>query len=322
MRRRAFLALIGSAAFTPSVLGQEVGRTYRVGVLSQVARGVQTFRALVLPELARHGFVEGTNLSVTYRSGTDPELPRLAEELLGYSPDAIFAIATPAARAMRQATSTVPIVLFGGEDAVSEGLAGTLSRPGGNVTGVVILSTSLNPKRIELLQEIRPTMRRVGVLLFSRSPVFRELEDEVQAAAAKAGLEPIVAFAAGREDYPSAFRLMKDRGAQALVIGANAQFFADTELLLGLAQEAGLPTACEWAVMAQLGCLVGYGPDRQLLYRTAAGKLVHVLQGISPSNIPIERPAFFKFAVNLRTAQSLGLEVPISTLARADEVIE
>jgi putative ABC transport system substrate-binding protein len=322
MRRRAFLGLLGSAAFASLASGQETGRVYRIGVLAQVERAFETIRAIVLPELARHGFVEGVNLSVIYRTGAASELPRLAQELLDQSPDVVFAIATLAARAMHQSTRTVPIVLFGGEDAISEGLAGTLSRPGGNVTGVVILATSLDAKRIELLHETVPKLQRIGILLFNRSPIIAELEQEVRQAAVSAGLDPIITRAAGREDYAAAFQTFKDHKAQALLIGANAQFFADMKLLLSFARELALPTACEWAEMARQGCLLGYGPDRDKLYRVAAGKLVQVLQGIEPSRIPIERPGFFEFAVNLRIARSLGIEVPVSTLARADEVIE
>jgi putative tryptophan/tyrosine transport system substrate-binding protein len=322
MRRRAVLALLGSAAFAPAVLGQEAGRVYRLGVLSQSGGILNVFRSVALPELAKQGFVEGVNLSVAYRAGADLELPHLARELLDSSPDALFAVGTLAARAIRQNTSTVPTVLFGGEDAISEGLAGTLSRPGGNVTGVAILSTSLHGKRIELLHEVIPKMQRIAVLLFSRSTVLHELENEIRAAAANVGLDLIIALAAGRADYAAAFQTIKDYGAQALVIGANPQFSADVEFLLALAREAALPTACEWASMARQGCLVGYGPNREMLYRTAAGKLVQILQGVPPSSIPIERPAFFELAVNLQVARSLGIKMPVSTLARADEVIE
>ena len=129
-------------------------------------------------------------------------------------------------------------------------------------------------------------------------------------------------LAAGRDDYAAAFRTFKERGAQALLIGANAQFFADMKLLLGYAKELALPTACEWAEMARQGCLLGYGPDREMLYGAATRQLVQVLQGVAPSHIPIERPGFFEFAVNVQTARSFGIEVPVSILARADEVIE
>ena len=322
MKRRAFLALLGGAGFVCRAVGQETERVYRLGVLSPIARAFEVFRARSLPELARHGFVEGANLSVVYRSGAEPELPRLAHELLDYSPDAILAIAVSAARTIRQTTSTIPTVLYGGEDAISEGLAGTLSRPGGNVTGVVILATSLNGKRIQLLHEVIPTMRRVAVLLFSRSPVLEEQQRDVQAAAADAGLDLVIALAEGPADYGAAFRHIRESGAQALVIGANAQFYANAELLLDHAREAGLPTACEWANMAQLGCLLGYGPNRDILYRTVGQKLAQVLQGVPPASIPIERPAIFELAVNLKAARSLGIEVPSSILASADEVIE
>jgi putative tryptophan/tyrosine transport system substrate-binding protein len=324
MRRRVFLSLITAAALSTPVFGQTPGKVYRLGVLSQVSRSWQATRSIVLPELARSGFIEGTNLIVDFRTGEVEGLPRLAREMVNQSPDAILAIAPAAARAARQTTNTIPIVLYGGQDAIAEGLAMSLSRPGGNVTGVVILTTQLDTKRLQMLHQAIPAARRIALLQHSPSTIRTraETEQEVRSLATNLGIEVFVLQAAGPEEYPAAFASMKASGAQALVIGANASFFANTDKLIALALEARLPTICEWAEMAKEGCLIGYGPDREKLYRVAAGKLAHILQGVPPASIPIEQPTFFALALNLRTARALGVDLPPDLTAIADQVFD
>jgi putative ABC transport system substrate-binding protein len=237
-------------------------------------------------------------------------------------PDAILTVATPSGRAAREATSTIPIVVFGGEDAVSEGLVQSVSRPGGNITGVVILSKTLDAKRLELLHEAVPAARRIAILLYPYSPILAEEEKQFRLAALSAGVEALFFQAAGPDEYPAAFAAMKAAGAQALIIGAYPTFFSHIEMLTTLALQAQLPTACEWASMAGQGCLVGYGPDRKKLYQVTSRQLAQVLQGTSPDKIPVEQPAVFEFAINLRIARALGVAMPQDLGIRADEVIE
>jgi putative tryptophan/tyrosine transport system substrate-binding protein len=187
---------------------------------------------------------------------------------------------------------------------------------------VVILGASLEAKRLQLLRDAVPATKRIAVLLYSKAPIRTEAEREVRRAAHEIGVDVLVFDAAGPPDYPAAFEAMKRGGAEGLVIGANASFFADQHLLFDLARQARLPTVCEWAEMARQGCMIGYGPDRVRLYRIAAGKLAEVLRGASPATIPVERPALFEFAVNLQTARTLGLDLAPAFVARADEVIE
>jgi putative ABC transport system substrate-binding protein len=321
VRHRKFLGALVIAALCSPAHGQTSGKVYRVGVLAQIQGHNRTIREVLIPELARLGFVEGANLAFDYRAGVD-ELPRVARDLAGGSPDAILAIASLATRAAQQASSKIPIVFFGGQDAIQEGFAESLSRPGGNITGVVILGASLEAKRLQLLHDALPTAKRIAVLLYSKSPTRAEAEREVRFAAQNMGVDLLVLDAVGPAEYGAAFEAMKRGGAEALLIGANASFFADQDLLIGFAQEARLPTVCEWAEMARQGCTIGYGPDRVKLYQIAAGKLAQVLRGDPPATIPIETPAVFEFAVNLRAARGLGIELPPSLVARADEVIE
>jgi putative ABC transport system substrate-binding protein len=276
----------------------------------------------VLPELAKFGFVEGANLVTEIRVGDVKVLPQTAREMVNQGPDAILTIATPSGRAVRQATGTIPIIHFGGEDAVSEGLVQSVPQPGGNITGVVILSKTLDGKRLELLLDAVPGVKRIAILLYPFSPIVAEEEQPFRAVAASAGVEPLVFQTTAPDDYPAAFAAMQAAGAQAVIIGANPTFFAHTEMLTALALQARLPTVCEWASMARQGCLIGYGPDRAKLYQVAARQLVQVLQGVRPEKIPVERPAIFELALSLRTAQALGLDLPQGLIARADEVIE
>ena len=321
MRRRQVLGLIAGAILCSPSRAQTVVKLRRIGVLAQSEQGLRTIRSVVIPELARLGFREGVNLEVEYRVGVD-ELPRLAREMVDWQPDVIFAIASLATRAVQQASSTVPVVFFGGQDAIQEGLADSLSRPGRNITGVVILGASLEAKRLQLLRDALPATKRVAALLYSKAPFRSEAEREVRRAADEMGIDLLVIDAAGPADYVAAFDAMKRASVEALLIGANASFFADQHMLIDLARQARLATVCEWAEMARQGCMIGYGPDRLRLYQIAAGKLAQVLRGESPATIPIERPALFEFAVNLRTARDLGVDVGPSFVARADEVIE
>jgi putative tryptophan/tyrosine transport system substrate-binding protein len=320
--RLALVSLLAVAALCMPVQGQSQGKIYRLSVLTQADISVRSVRTFVLPELAKLGFVDGSNLITDIRVGDVKALPQLAREMVDQAPDAILTVATPSGRAAREATSTVPIVVFGGEDAVSEGLVQSVSRPGGNITGVVILSKTLDAKRLELLHEAVPAARRIAILLYSYSPILAEEEKQFRSAAAGAGVETLFFQAAGPDEYPAAFAAMKAAGAQALIIGAYPTFFSHIEMLTTLALQAQLPTACEWASMAGQGCLVGYGPDRKKLYQVTSRQLAQVLQGTSPDKIPVEQPAVFEFAINLRIARALGVAMPQDLGIRADEVIE
>jgi putative ABC transport system substrate-binding protein len=297
-------------------------KVYRLGELG-TATSLGITRAETLPELAKLGFSEGRNLFVDERAGDAPAtLPALARELLLGKPDAIIAIGHDAIRAMRDATHAVPIVMFG---TPPEGdFAGSLARPVGNVTGVVILATLLDGKRLDLLHEAVPAARRVAALTLP-PPWSSTREDSVQAmraVAANAEAELLVFDAAGPDDYAAAFAAMRSAGAEALVIGPNPYFNRDAGLLARHALAAGLPTICEWDDMAKSGCLLGYGPDRVELRRRVAHYVARIFHGVAPGELPIETPTRFVLAINLKTAEALGLTILPSLLARADEVIE
>jgi putative ABC transport system substrate-binding protein len=323
-RREILLALLGAAALARSAAAQNARKVYRLGVLAQSSRWMEEVgRTLIVPELARQGFVEGNNLVIDFLGGPDEDLPRLAGEIVDRAPDAILTVAAPPTRAVQTRTSTVPIVLYGGQDAVVEGFAETLARPGRNVTGVVIMSVQLESKRLQLLHEAVPAIRRVAALLYGGDEPLRTRQtEELQRTAAALGLELQILAVRAPDDFAPAFAAMVASGAEALLIGANARLFSYRRELLDRALATRLPTVCEWGSMARDGCLLGYGPDRESLYRNAATKLARLFRGAVPADLPIEQPALFTFVVNLRTARTLGLELPPAFVARADEVIE
>lgn len=315
----AVLMLLTLAVAMPAP-AQSPNRVYRLGHLAASALGEQFSRELLIPELAKLGFVEGRNLLVEWRVANAAGQPERMRELLATQVDAVVALG-PAVIAASAATRTVPIVGFG-TDTVELGLAASFARPGGNVTGIVILGGELDAKRLDLLRDALPGRRRVAALLSSTSPASRWSERDLRAVAASTGMELLAFSVAAPADYPAAFAAMRAAGAEALVIGASPALNNDMTSLAALALEARLPTICEWARNAHEGCLIGYGPERLALLRRNANQLASIFRGTAPGEIPIEQPSVFELAVNLKTARALGLDLPAALLARADEVIE
>ena len=245
----------------------------------------------------------------------------LVRELLRATPDAMIAAGPDAARAAREATSTVPIVVLG-PDPVRYGWAASFAHPGGNITGIVMLSVELDGKRLDLLHEAVLAAHRIAVLLMPSAPARQPSEREMRSVASSDEVDLLTFEATGPEDYPRAFAAMRAAEAQGLVITANPTFYRDAQLLLQQAFEVGLPTICEWGEMARSGCMIGYGPSRSELRRRLAHYIAHIFQGAAPGDLPIEQPTHYEFIVNLKTAKALGVTLPPSILARADEVIE
>ena len=318
MKRLLIFLLALAAPLIAPAAGEKV---YRLAELEPTAASLELTHSLTLPELAKLGFSEGRNLVLDARVGDAAAMAGMARELVLADPDAIIAVGPDATRAARQATTTVPLVVFG-PDPVRSGWATSLAHPGGNVTGVTMLAVELDGKRLDLLHEAVPAARRVAALLMPSVPGQQPSEREMRDVAASDGVDLLIFDATGPEDYRTAFAAMRAVAAQGLVIMANPTFYRDAALLARLAIEAGLPTVCEWAEMAQSGCLLGYGPNRPEMRRRLAHFVAHIFQGAAPGDLPIEQPTHYEFVVNLKTAEALGLTVPRSILARADEVIE
>jgi putative ABC transport system substrate-binding protein len=245
------------------------GKVYRLGTLG-ITPAPQS-QGVMLQELARLGFSEGRNLVLDRRVSEVAALPDLAREMVVARPNAIYVSGTDALWAASAATNSVPIVQFG-PDPVRLGLAASFGRPGRNITGVAILGAELNGKRLSLLLEAVAGARRIAAL-FPPSGMRQTNEQEMRAVAAQSHVELLAFDAAGPEDYPAVFARMRAAEVQALVLMTNPVFHHDVALIGPLAVEAGLPMVCEWAEMAQYGCLIGYGPrsgvepHRSALYR-------------------------------------------------------
>src|SRR3954470_13477475 len=323
MRRRTFVAglLTWGAA---KARAQAPGRMYRLGVLGPGDASswlVSPMKTITLAKLAEYGFAEGDNLQVQVRYGSSDALTELARELVATGPDVIVAVSRSAILAARRATSTVPIVMsFIGEDPVAAGLAANIAKPGGNVTGLIMLAPELDAKRLELLREAIPDAQRIAVLISNRAE-----EDQKKAAmetlARRLGVE-LRFFPISGPKYGAAFKSMSAWGAQALAVGSAPELFRDATEIARMAVDERLPTVCEWREMATAGCLLGYGPNLVEMRHRTADYVVRILNGAVPGDLPIEGPTRFEFAVNARTAQQIGVVLRPSILLRADEVIE
>jgi putative ABC transport system substrate-binding protein len=317
------LVLLWSIAFGSAASAQPTPeRTYRVGVISISASSIELFRRFAVPELAKRGFVEGRNLTLETRFGEPHDIPELARDLVGTKPDVVVAVSTPVIRAVASASSHIPIVAaFFGSDPVAEGMAVSLAKPGGHITGVAMLAEALDAKRFGILSESLPAIRKVAVLA-GRPPRHDANIKAVAAAAQKLGIELKIVEADSPAEYPGAFEKMRAAEVQGLVIVSAPDFSRDGAILAEAARVARLPTICEWREMADSGCLMAYGPLKEELTRRAAAYVVQILRGVPPGDLPIETPTHFEFVLNLKIATELGVRLQPATLIRADEVIE
>ena len=323
MRRRDFIAALGGAIIWPlEIRAQQAGKIHRLGVLSPSSASVASIRAVTVPELAKAGFVEGQNLFVDVRVGSAAQMTELARALVGSNPDAVIAVSDVAIVALKAASSSVPTVMsFGTGDPVAAGFAASVTRPGGNITGVTMSAPETNTKRLTLLHEAIPKARKIAALTVEARR-YEAILTQMRVQGASAGIELLTFFAETASAYPSAFAAMKSAGAEALAIVSAPEFNRDAEILAALAVEARLPAVCEWSHMAAQGCLFGYGPNQTELRRRTADYVVRIFRGTPPAEIPIEGPTRFSFTINLKVAERLGIELPTGILLRADEVIE
>jgi putative tryptophan/tyrosine transport system substrate-binding protein len=323
MKRRAFIAGLGAAAAWPlTVRAQQRERVWRLGVLTPGVTVLEALRAIILPELAKQGFVQGRNLVVDVKLGAVEALPQLARELAATAPDVIIAVGGGAIRAVLAATTTTPIVgAFIGEDPVAAGFAASLARPGGTVTGVVMLAPELDAKRLDVLHDAVPGASLIAALAVDANrdaPNITAMQEQAR----RAGLQLRTFYAAAPQGFSAAFRSMSDAGVQAVAIVSAPELAGNAGTVAGLAIEARLPTICEWPWMAKRGCLIGYGPIYAELHSRTADYVSRILHGASAGNLPMEQPTHFSFTINTKTARSIGLELPPGVLVRADEVIE
>jgi putative tryptophan/tyrosine transport system substrate-binding protein len=324
MRRRDFITLIGAtAALVPlAARAQEKGRTYRLGDLHVFPRNAPWYVAL-FDELQRLGFIEGQNLSVD-EQGYGLRVEQLAEhasELVKAQVDVILTGGDPAVRAAQQATATIPILAFT-DDLVGSGLANSLAKPGGNTTGVSLLSSDLDGKRQDILIDAVPGLRRMAVLADQNTTAPRQLQ-ALQDAARTRGIELSVHRVTKPDEIAPAIDAAKTSEAAALNVLASPFLFANRRVIIERTAALRLPAMYQWPDEAEQGGLIGYGPRLVQLYRDImARQLVKLLRGAKPADLPIEQPTKFDLVINLKTAKAIGLTIPESFLVRADKVIE
>ena len=275
--------------------------------------------------LNESGYVDGQNAAIEYRfgEGRDDRLPALVADLVGRNVDVIVAAGgAPLALAAKSATSTLPIVFTGVGDPVALGLVASLARPGGNVTGFSLLSVELTPKRLELVSELVPWAGVIGLLVNPNNPQTEGVVRDVQEAARAKRVELPVLKAGVDSEIDAAFASLVQQQAGGLVVQADAFFTSRRGKLVALAARKGVPAIYALREFSAAGGLISYGSSLTATYRQAGIYAGRILGGAKPADLPVQQPTTFELVVNLRTAKALGLAVPPSILARADEVIE
>jgi ABC-type uncharacterized transport system substrate-binding protein len=321
MHRRQFITALGGAAITPlAAHAQEAGRIYRLGVLVPAARESAAVRAM-FDELRLNGFVEGKNLAVIGSFGvTTEQIADGVAILMKAVPDVIVSGPELYTRALQAATRTMPLLSIS-EDLVGEGLVASLAKPGGNVTGISLLSPELDDKRQDILIDAVPGIRRMAALADSAITLKRHLQQQQEVARAR-GVELSIFTVAKPEEIAPALDAAKARGAEAVNFLATPLQLLSRGLIFDRIAATRIPAIYQWPDMAEEGGLIGYGPRFTQVYRQRARQITKVLRGAKPSDVPVEQPSTFEMVINLRTAKAIGHEIPAGLLLRADKVIE
>jgi putative tryptophan/tyrosine transport system substrate-binding protein len=328
MIRRQFITLLGGAAGWPlAARAQQRERMRRIGVLLDLAEAdpegrtqLEQFRT----ELSRLGWAEGRNTSLDIRwgAGVTSRMREHAEELVALMPDAIFATGSPSVAALQQSTATLPIVFTTVVDPVGAGFVASLARPGGNITGFMLLEYSVGTKWLELLKEVEPRVTRVAVL---RDPTVASGSGQfgaIQAVASSFGVELSPVGMRDAREIESALNAFARGTMGGLIVTSSTLATLNRELIVAIASRHRLPAVYSNRLFVTGGGLLSYSPDRTAQFRQAAAYVDRILKGEKPAELPVQAPTRYELAINLKTAKALGLDVPTTLLARADEVIE
>jgi putative ABC transport system substrate-binding protein len=325
MRRREFVTLLGGAVAWPlAARAQQAALPRRIGVLlvglSPESKEAKHFRL----GLRDAGHSEGRDVVIEWRlaKGDYDRVPELVADLVQSKVDVIVLDSTVATEATKRSTSTIPIVMALVTDPVGSGLVESLAHPGGNVTGLSVMTTDLNSKRLQLLKEAIPQLTRAAVLWNPDHPFHAKVVEDLKVIAPSLSIELSFVGVRAPEQFGPAFSDVSRAKAQALYVVEDPIFFAHRMILLKLASTARLPTVHELRRFPEAGALMSYGPDLHDLFRRAAIYVDKIIKGAKPADLPVEQPTKFELVINLKTAKALGLDLPPTMLALADEVIE
>ena len=327
MKRREFISLLGgaAAAWSLEARAQQAGKRYMVGILSAGGSSVQAaLNAAFSDGLREWGWVEGKNVVFEPRFAENrlERLPELATDLVRLKVDVIAAAGTLAPLAAKQATSTIPIVMTAAGDPLGSGLVASLARPGGNVTGMSLMAPDLGGKRLELLKEVVPRLARVAVLWNAANPYSALVFKETQAAGRTLGIEIQSLEVRAPDDFDGAFEAARRERPDALITVEDPLTFSHRQRVADFTAEQRLPSLHGLREFAAAGGLLSYGANLVDLFRRAAGYVDKILRGVKPADLPVQQPTKFELVINLKTAKTLGLTVPLTLQASADEVIE
>ena len=306
-------------------LGLKGGKVYRVGFLAPDSADLASdpFVRAMLEGLRKYGYEERQNIEFYFRfaDGKYDQLPRLADELIDRQPDVLASVGTPGVMALKNATRTIPIVMVASGDAVATGLIASLARPGGNITGSTFFGKELMLKRLQLLKDAAPGIRRVAVLVNPDNQITESNLRAMAEAERPLAIELLRIDVRLGSDVVPAFQKMRNNKASAVAVFEDAVLYGSARRISDLALDQRLPTV-GFTDFADNGGLIGYGASFLEMFRRAGYFMNRVLNGDSPANIPAERPTTFDLVLNLKTAKALGLTIPPSILLRADRVVE
>jgi putative ABC transport system substrate-binding protein len=326
IKRRAFIRLLGGAAASWPLGGRAQQAAMPViGFLSSLSAPVTSKRIASFGHgLSETGYVAGRDVTVEARmaEGQYDRLPALAADLVDRRVGLIAALAPPAAFAAKAATTSIPIVFVAAFDPVQAGLVASLNRPGGNVTGVTFIGASLGAKRLELARELVRNVRVIALLTHPNSPDALEELRDLQSAATAIGQQLVVVSATSDRDFEVAFASIAQQRADVLLIGQDPFLFQTGDQLVALAARHRIPAIYSTGESVPQGGLISYGASISEAWRLAGAYAGRILKGAKPGDLPVVQPTKFELVINLKTAKTLGLEVPPMLLARADEVIE
>jgi putative tryptophan/tyrosine transport system substrate-binding protein len=321
VNRREFITLLGGAAAAwPLAARAQQPAMPVIGFLGATSVAVNApFLAAFRQGLKDSGYAEGQNVAIEFRwaENHNDRLPTLAADLVSRQVTIIFAGGPPAAQAAKVATTTIPVVFTSGDDPIRIGLVSSLNHPGANVTGVSILFSEIQAKRLELLRDLIPRVRTVGFVFDPETP-----REDIEPTARRLGLQLYARSAATEDDLDAAFAAFTDHRVEAVLVGTSPRLFAWQMRIVGLAARTSLPAIYDGRGYATAGGLMSYGASIADAYRQAAIYVARILKGDKPGDLPVVQPTKFELAINLKTARALGLTVPLIMQMTADEVIE